>query len=57
MVKVLIGLAVFCTYGLQWFVCLEIVWNGLKERYQKKAVLAEYIVRVILVVSSGMKFD
>ncbi|XP_034255631.1 proton-coupled amino acid transporter-like protein pathetic isoform X2 [Thrips palmi] len=51
-VKVLIGLAVFCTYGLQWFVCLEIVWDGLKERYQKKAVLAEYIVRVILVVTS-----
>ncbi|KAE8742427.1 hypothetical protein FOCC_FOCC012038 [Frankliniella occidentalis] len=51
-VKVFIALAVFCTYGLQWFVCLEIVWDGLKERYQKKAVLAEYIVRVILVVSS-----
>ena len=52
-VKIFIALAVFCTYGLQWFVCLEIIWNGLKDRFQKKALLAEYIVRVILVAASG----
>ena len=51
-VKIFIGLAVFCTYGLQWFVCLEIIWDALKERFQKKAVLAEYIVRVILVAAT-----
>lgn len=51
-VKILIALAVFCTYGLQWFVCLEIIWDALKEHFQKKALLAEYIVRVILVVTS-----
>jgi len=52
-VKVFIALAVFCTYGLQWFVCLEIVWDGLKENFEKNVRLIEYVIRTILVVLSG----
>ncbi|XP_039285974.1 proton-coupled amino acid transporter-like protein pathetic [Nilaparvata lugens] len=51
-VKILVGLAVFCTYGLQYFVCLEIVWNSLKDRFQKNSALAEYVVRTILTVAA-----
>ncbi|XP_043286065.1 proton-coupled amino acid transporter-like protein pathetic [Venturia canescens] len=48
-VKVLIALAVFCTFGLQFYVCLDIAWNGLKERFQKKPILANYILRTAMV--------
>nr|CAD7429478.1 unnamed protein product [Timema monikensis] len=48
-VKVLIGLAVFCTYGLQFFVCLEIAWNAIKERFSNKLVIREYLLRTLLV--------
>jgi len=49
-VKILVALAVFCTYGLQYYVCLEIVWNGLKDRYSKNARFAEYVVRTLLTI-------
>lgn len=44
-VKILIALAVYCTFGLQFFVCLEIVWNGIKEHFTKRPVLVNYITR------------
>uniref|UniRef100_T1H5E9 Amino acid transporter transmembrane domain-containing protein n=1 Tax=Megaselia scalaris TaxID=36166 RepID=T1H5E9_MEGSC len=31
-VKIAIALAAYCTFGLQFFVCLEIVWNPLKDK-------------------------
>lgn len=49
-VKVLIGLAVFCTFGLQFFVCLEIAWNGIKDRCKKNPRLYNYILRTILAI-------
>ncbi|KAJ8928130.1 hypothetical protein NQ314_019356 [Rhamnusium bicolor] len=49
-VNVLIGLAVFCTFGLQFYVCLDIAWNGLKKRYEKHGNIAQYIMRTIMVV-------
>ncbi|XP_067001806.1 proton-coupled amino acid transporter-like protein pathetic [Anabrus simplex] len=51
-VKILIALAVFCTYGLQYYVCLEIAWNGLKHRYPKNPLLMEYVIRTALVTAS-----
>uniref|UniRef100_A0A1B6DLW5 Amino acid transporter transmembrane domain-containing protein n=1 Tax=Clastoptera arizonana TaxID=38151 RepID=A0A1B6DLW5_9HEMI len=48
LVKILIGLGVLCTYGLQYYVCLEIVWNGLKDRYKHNARFYEYVVRTVL---------
>ncbi|KAJ8919889.1 hypothetical protein NQ315_006418 [Exocentrus adspersus] len=49
-VNVLIGLAVYCTFGLQFYVCLDIAWNGLKERVKKHKILAEYGMRTVMVI-------
>ncbi|KAG7202343.1 hypothetical protein KM043_018671 [Ampulex compressa] len=51
-VKILIALAVYCTFGLQFYVCLDIAWNGLKERFQKKPMLANYILRTAMVTGA-----
>ncbi|KAH0535505.1 proton-coupled amino acid transporter-like protein pathetic [Cotesia glomerata] len=48
-VKVLIGLAVFFTFGLQFYVCIDIGWTMLKERFPKRPRLAEYTMRTIMV--------
>lgn len=48
--KILIALAVFCTFGLQFYVCLEIGWNSLKERFKARPLLANYIIRTVMVV-------
>lgn len=52
-VQILIGLAVYCTFGLQFYVCLDIAWQGLKDHFQKKPTLANYILRTLLVTGSG----
>lgn len=49
-VKILVGLAVFCTFGLQFFVCLDIVWAEIKDRFTKKPLLMNYIVRTVMVI-------
>ncbi|KAL1117199.1 hypothetical protein AAG570_004526 [Ranatra chinensis] len=52
-VKILIALAVYCTYGLQYFVCLEIVWNGVKDKVDpKNSRFYEYVVRTLLTTST-----
>ncbi|EEB18936.1 proton-coupled amino acid transporter, putative [Pediculus humanus corporis] len=51
-VKILIALAVFCTYGLQFYVCLEITWNAIKDYFQKNQKFWEYVVRTLLVTFS-----
>lgn len=51
-VKILIALAVYCTFGLQFYVCLDIAWNGLKDRFQKKPMLANYILRTVMVTGA-----
>lgn len=51
-VKILIALAVYCTFGLQFYVCLDIAWNGIKDRFQKKPVLANYILRTVMVAGA-----
>ncbi len=53
-VQIVIGLAVYCTFGLQFYVCLDIAWQGLKDRFQKKPTLANYILRTVLVTGSVM---
>lgn len=47
--NVLIGLAVFFTFGLQFYVCIDIAWTGIKERVQKNKTVAEYILRTVMV--------
>ncbi|KAI5734855.1 hypothetical protein M8J77_011261 [Diaphorina citri] len=50
--NIAIGIAVFCTFGLQFFVCLEIVWNGVKDNFVKKPKFYEYIVRTVIVTAA-----
>ncbi|XP_076263241.1 solute carrier family 36 member pathetic [Rhynchophorus ferrugineus] len=49
-VNILIAIAVFCTFGLQFYVCLDIAWNGIKEKCTKHPRLSEYGLRTIMVV-------
>ncbi|KAL7307075.1 hypothetical protein TKK_0000813 [Trichogramma kaykai] len=51
-VLVVIGLAVYCTFGLQFYVCLDIAWEGIKDRFQKKPLLANYVMRTLLVIGA-----
>ncbi|XP_055845721.1 proton-coupled amino acid transporter-like protein pathetic [Episyrphus balteatus] len=52
LVNLLIALAMFCTFGLQFTVCLEITWNGVKKYMLNGSLLGNYIVRTILVVAA-----
>ncbi|XP_043465097.1 proton-coupled amino acid transporter-like protein pathetic [Leptopilina heterotoma] len=51
-VKILVGAAVFCTFGLQFYVCLDIGWNAIKGKCEKRPLLANYIMRTVLVTGS-----
>lgn len=49
-VQILIGLAIFGTFGLQFFICLEILWNGIKDHFTKYPTIANYVLRTIMVI-------
>lgn len=51
-VKILIALAVYCTFGLQFYVCLDIVWIGIRKNFKKRPTLVNYIMRTILVAAA-----
>lgn len=51
-VKVLIALAVYCTFGLQFYVCLEIVWDAVKEKCTKRPMVVNYVIRTVLVTAA-----
>lgn len=51
-VKILIALAVYCTFGLQFYVCLEIMWNGIKDRFQERPTLVNYVMRTVMVTGA-----
>lgn len=48
-VKISIAVAVYCTFGLQFFVCIEIMWHSIKDKFTKRPDLADYIMRTIMV--------
>lgn len=52
-VKVMIAIAIFLTYSLQFYVPFEIIWKGTKHRFTSRPVLFEYLLRVSLVVCTG----
>ncbi|XP_049783363.1 proton-coupled amino acid transporter-like protein pathetic [Schistocerca cancellata] len=51
-VKILIALGVYCTYGLQFVVPLEVSLNAVKDKFPNRPVLVSYTVRTILVIAS-----
>uniref|UniRef100_A0A336M521 CSON009115 protein n=1 Tax=Culicoides sonorensis TaxID=179676 RepID=A0A336M521_CULSO len=51
-VKLLIALAVYCTFGLQFFVCVEIGWNAIKDNFTKRPILVNYVMRTVLVAGA-----
>ncbi|XP_054290413.1 proton-coupled amino acid transporter-like protein pathetic, partial [Macrosteles quadrilineatus] len=51
-VKVMIAIAIFFTYALQFYVPLEIIWKASKHRFSSHPALAEYTIRIVLVCGS-----
>ncbi|XP_055538168.1 proton-coupled amino acid transporter-like protein pathetic isoform X1 [Wyeomyia smithii] len=51
-VKILIALAVYCTFGLQFYVCLDIAWIAIKDNFTKRPTLVNYTMRTILVTAA-----
>lgn len=51
-VKICIALAVFCTFGLQFFVCLEIGWDSIKDNFTKRPTLVNYVMRTVMVTAA-----
>lgn len=49
---ILIGIAVYCTFGLQFYVCLEICWDAIKDKLEKRQTLWNYLLRSVLVILS-----
>lgn len=50
-VYISIAIAVYCTFGLQFFVCVEIMWNSIKDKFTARPDLADYVMRTILVTA------
>ncbi|CAH2035136.1 unnamed protein product, partial [Iphiclides podalirius] len=50
-VQIAIAIAVYCTFGLQFFVCVDIMWNCIKEKFTKRPDLADYVMRTIMVTA------
>lgn len=50
-VQIMIAIAIFFTYGLQFYVPMEIIWKNIKHRFGARKLTAEYIVRILLVLA------
>ncbi|RZC36303.1 proton-coupled amino acid transporter 1, partial [Asbolus verrucosus] len=48
-VKLMIAVAIFFTFALQFYVPMEIIWKSLKSVFVKRPNLAEYSIRIFLV--------
>lgn len=49
-VQLMIATAIFLTYGLQFYVPMEIIWKNLKQYFGARKLQAEYAVRIALVI-------
>ncbi|KAG5317011.1 S36A4 protein, partial [Acromyrmex heyeri] len=48
--KVMIAIAIFLTYGLQFYVPMEIIWKNAKQYFGSRRLLGEYFLRILLVI-------
>lgn len=48
----MIAIAIFLTYSLQFYVPMEIIWKNLKQHFGLRKLMAEYGVRVVLVIAT-----
>lgn len=46
----MIAIAIFFTYALQFYVPMEIIWKAVKNNFGSKKNMAEYGIRISLVV-------
>ncbi|KAF7988433.1 hypothetical protein HCN44_001006 [Aphidius gifuensis] len=51
-VRILVGLAVFFSFCLQFFVCLDIAWSWIRKHISCNPKSANYILRISLVTTS-----
>nr|CAD7592857.1 unnamed protein product [Timema genevievae] len=51
-VKVMIAVAIFFTYALQFYVPMEIIWKAVNHRFGAHKLTAEYIIRTVLVIAT-----
>lgn len=52
-VKLMIAIAIFLTYALQFYVPMEVIWKNVKGNFSAdNRNAAEYTIRILLVVST-----
>lgn len=49
-VKLMIGISVLLGYALVFYVCLDTLWNQIKDRIVKQPMLWNYAIRTVLVI-------
>lgn len=52
-VRILVALAVFLSFCLQFFVCLDIAWSWVQNYYSNDSKFANRVFRIMLVSTCG----
>ncbi|KAK0087635.1 hypothetical protein PV325_000514 [Microctonus aethiopoides] len=51
-VKLMIAIAMFLTYGLQFYVPMEIIWKNMKQHFGARKSSTEYLTRAAIVIGT-----